>query len=225
LLKKGLIQPGKALDLCCGLGTHALYLTKKGFQVVGIDISSKAVEYAKEKATKVNAKIQFQVQSFLNLENFQDEEFDFILDIGCFHHVKVEDRDTFIYGVSRVLKNGKFYFVFCFSEKNGPAWNHFTEEEIGELLHPFGWGFLRVLPTLAGNFRFTFGCVSQIIPLWGWPVHLAFCDSNPQVSTSPHTDSSNSIVLLPSRLPTLVRNCTNPNSTGIPSSAFLSRVL
>jgi hypothetical protein len=60
---------------------------------------------------------------------------------------------------------------------------------------------------------------------WGWPVHLAFCDSNPQVSNSQHTDSPNSIVLLPSRLAALVRNCANPNSTGTPSSAFLSRVL
>jgi hypothetical protein len=62
-------------------------------------------------------------------------------------------------------------------------------------------------------------------PRWGWPVHLAFCDSNPQVSKSQYTDSPNSIVLLPSRLPTLVRNCTNPSSTGTPTSAFLSRVL
>ena len=60
---------------------------------------------------------------------------------------------------------------------------------------------------------------------WGWPVHLAFCDRNLQVSKSQHTDSPNSIILLPSRLPTLVRNCTNPSSTGTPTSALLSRVL
>jgi hypothetical protein len=36
----------------------------------------------------------------------------------------------------------------------------------------------------------------------------------PQIPASHHTDSSNSIVLLPSRLPAPVRNCTNPNSTG-----------
>jgi len=130
LVEKSLIHPGKALDLCCGLGTHALYLTKKGFQVVGIDISSKAIEYAKEKARKVNAKIQFQVQSFLKLDNFEDEEFDFILDIGCFHHVKVKDRNTFINGVFRVLKKASPYFVYCFSDRNGTDWNHFTKEEL-----------------------------------------------------------------------------------------------
>jgi hypothetical protein len=34
---------------------------------------------------------------------------------------------------------------------------------LSELLHPDGWSFLRVLRTREGNFRFTFGCVSQII--------------------------------------------------------------
>ncbi len=133
LIEKKLISPGKALDLCCGAGTHALYLAKKGFQVTAIDISSKAVEYAKEKAQRVQTKINFNVQSFLDLDNFRNEEFDFILDIGCFHHVKVKDRSIFINGVHRVLKTGCYYFVFCFSEKNGPAWNHFAEEQLVEI--------------------------------------------------------------------------------------------
>ena len=36
-----------------------------------------------------------------------------------------------------------------------------------------------------------------------------------EVSQSHYYDSSNSIQLLPSRLPTLVRNCTNPSSQGL----------
>jgi hypothetical protein len=82
-----------------------------------------------------------------------------------------------------------------------------------ELLHPDGWGFLRVLRTREGNFRFTFGCVPQIIP-WGWSVHLAFCDRKPWLPASHDTDSPNAIILLPSRLPALVSNCTNPGSQG-----------
>jgi len=132
LVKKGLVKKGKALDICCGAGTNALYLTKKGFQVTGIDISSKAIEHAKEKARKANARTQFQVQNFLNLP-FEDEEFDFVFDMGCFHHVKVEDRDTFIRGVHRVLKKGGSYIMVCFSYRNGQAWNHFTKEQIIQL--------------------------------------------------------------------------------------------
>lgn len=132
LVEKGLIKRGKALDICCGAGTNALYLTKKGFQVTGIDISSKAIEYAKEKARKANARTRFQVQNFLNLP-FEDEEFDFVFDMGCFHHVKVKDRSTFIRGIHRVLKKGGSYLMVCFSYRNGPAWNHFTKEQIIQL--------------------------------------------------------------------------------------------
>ena len=110
LVEKGVIKKGKALDICCGAGTNAIYLAKKGFQVTGMDISPKAIEIAKEKVRKANSKIQFRVQNFLNLP-FKDEEFDFVFDMGCFHHVKVKDRSTFINGVHRVLKKGASYFM------------------------------------------------------------------------------------------------------------------
>ncbi len=129
LVEKGVIPKGKALDICCGAGTNALYLAKKGFQVTGIDISSKAVSYAKAKASKANMNIRFQVENFLSLP-FEGEEFDFVFDMGCFHHVKVEDRNLFIRGIHRVLKKGGSYLMVCFSHKNGPAWNHFTKELI-----------------------------------------------------------------------------------------------
>ena len=32
LVEKGLIKKGKALDICCGSGTNAMYLAKKGFK-------------------------------------------------------------------------------------------------------------------------------------------------------------------------------------------------
>jgi len=49
LVEEGTIDPGKALDICCGAGTNTVYLARKGLQVTGINISSKAIEYATEK--------------------------------------------------------------------------------------------------------------------------------------------------------------------------------
>ncbi|NWG11350.1 class I SAM-dependent methyltransferase [Candidatus Bathyarchaeota archaeon] len=57
LVEKGVIKKGKALDICCGAGTNTVYLAKKGFEVTGIDISSKAIEYATEKAKQANVNI------------------------------------------------------------------------------------------------------------------------------------------------------------------------
>jgi 2-polyprenyl-3-methyl-5-hydroxy-6-metoxy-1,4-benzoquinol methylase len=135
-VEKELIKKGKALDICCGAGTNTVYLAEKGFEVTGIDISSKAIDYAKKKAQQANVKINFIMQSFVNL-SFGNEEFDFVFDMGCFHHVEIEDRAKFIKGVHRILKNGGSYMLTCFSYKNGPAWNHFTRKQIIDLFSEY----------------------------------------------------------------------------------------
>lgn len=132
LVKSGRIKKGKTLDLCCGAGSNTVYLAKEGFQVTAIDISSKAVEISSKKAEEANVKIKFLVQSFLELP-FKSEEFDFVFDMGCFHHVKPWDRHVFIEGVHRVLKKNGTYFLICFSYKNGSAWNHFTKRQLMRL--------------------------------------------------------------------------------------------
>jgi ubiquinone/menaquinone biosynthesis C-methylase UbiE len=150
-VEKGLIKKGKALDICCGAGTNTVYLAEKGFDVTGIDISPTAIEYGEAKATQAKVKIRFRVQDFLQLP-FDDEEFDFVFDMGCFHHAKIKDRKTFIEGVNRVLKRGGSYMLTCFSYKNGPAWNHFTKQEITRLFSPyFELGDFRHYPSVEGD--------------------------------------------------------------------------
>lgn len=136
LVDSGLILPSRALDLCCGAGTNPIYLAKKGFDVTGLDVSDKAVEYARESARRAEVEVSFLVGDFLNLP-FKSEQFDFAFDFGCFHHVQVEDRITFVKGVHRVLRPRGTYLLVCFSYKNGPAWNHFKREQIVELFGDF----------------------------------------------------------------------------------------
>ncbi len=129
IIERRLITPGKALDICCGAGTNTVYLASKGFEVTGIDISPKAVEIAKEKARKANMKIRFEVGNVIHIP-FEDREFDFVFDMGCFHHIMVEDREPYISGVYRVLKPGGVYQLTCFSYKNGPARNNFAKNDV-----------------------------------------------------------------------------------------------
>jgi ubiquinone/menaquinone biosynthesis C-methylase UbiE len=150
-VEKELIKKGKVLDLCCGAGTNTVYLAKKGFEVTAIDISQRAIEYAREKAKHANAKINFMIQSFVDL-SFGDEEFDFVFDMGCFHHVEIVDRSKFIKGLHRVLKKGGDYLLTCFSYKNGPAWNHFTEKQLISLFSGyFGINVIRHISSIEGD--------------------------------------------------------------------------
>jgi SAM-dependent methyltransferase len=151
LLDSRRIVKGKALDLCCGVGTNPLYMAKKGLDVTAFDISDKAVEYAKQEASKAGVGINFLVADFLSLP-FKSGKFDFAFDFGCFHHVEIKNRTIFIEGICRVLKPKATYLLVCFSYKNGSAWNHFTKEQILELFDDyFEIGRIKHVSSLEGD--------------------------------------------------------------------------
>jgi SAM-dependent methyltransferase len=125
----GLIPRGRALDTCCGAGTNPIYLAQKGLEVTGIDISLTAIKMAREKTRQAKINIGFVNESFIDLA-FKDGAFDFVFDMGCFHHVEVKERRKFMEEVHRVLKEGGVYILTCFSYRNGSGWNHFTRRQI-----------------------------------------------------------------------------------------------
>ncbi|MGD0644353.1 MAG: class I SAM-dependent methyltransferase [Candidatus Bathyarchaeia archaeon] len=135
-VENGLIKKGKTLDTCCGAGTNSVYLARSGFDVTGIDISLTAIGIAKKKAAQAKVNINFLAESFIDL-SFRDAVFNLVFDMGCFHHVEIEDRLKFIKGVFRILKKGGVYMLTCFSYMNGPAWNHFTMVQITDLFSDF----------------------------------------------------------------------------------------
>jgi SAM-dependent methyltransferase len=136
LIEKNVIRKGKTLDVCCGAGTNSIYLARNGFLVTAIDISPTAIRYAKKESAKEKLIIDFTIQNFVNL-SFIDDIFDFVFDMGCFHHVSIIDRLAFIEGINRVLKRNGLYLLTCFSSKNGPGWNHFTKKQLIQLFSKY----------------------------------------------------------------------------------------
>ena len=74
------LTPGRALDLGCGTGTNALYLSKHGWQVVGVDFSPLAIAAARQKlaGTKRVTFVQGDVTRLSQLG--VDGPFDLVLD-------------------------------------------------------------------------------------------------------------------------------------------------
>ena len=121
---------GKLLDLGTGPGTQAIELAKKGFTVTGSDVSSSAIKKAELSTDKVN----FVVDDILN-SKFERESFDYILDRGCFHVLPVDERNTYLNQIKRILKKNGMIFLKCMSknEKNIPddkGPHKFFKEEI-----------------------------------------------------------------------------------------------
>jgi len=113
------LQPSvRILDLCCGYGRHSIELAKRGFEVVGVDISQKQIQHAKEKAKDHRVNVTFQVKDARKLSFTND--FDIILNMflsfGYFEDEK-EDKNM-LQGVYQSLKpNGRFLMDFWNREK------------------------------------------------------------------------------------------------------------
>lgn len=71
--------PLRVLDCTCGTGTQALGLAKAGHQVLGTDISPRAIERAKNEALKMGLSAEFRVADMRNLEGVQAGEFDAVI--------------------------------------------------------------------------------------------------------------------------------------------------
>ena len=59
LFENGSIPVGRAIDLGCGEGSNAIYLSRKGFDVTGIDFSPTAIKRAIANAEAAGEKITF----------------------------------------------------------------------------------------------------------------------------------------------------------------------
>tara|TARA_B100000963_G_C22639517_1_gene679591 strand:- start:1980 stop:2921 length:942 start_codon:yes stop_codon:yes gene_type:complete len=79
----------RILDVGCGTGYHALELARDGFDVTGIDISSKSINLAKETAEKskisLKGQLEYKVGDYSKISNLK--KFDIILSSGFMHHL------------------------------------------------------------------------------------------------------------------------------------------
>ena len=138
LLTQKKIHVGKALDVCCGAGTNAVYLAGNGFRVTGIDISSTAIHHAKKRAQQqgVAPDCTFLAGNILTIQ-LPYNEFDFIFDRGCYHHIPLAKKPYFARLIAELLKKNGHYFLSCFSDKNEPWEKNVSKEEIKNNFSPY----------------------------------------------------------------------------------------
>jgi cyclopropane fatty-acyl-phospholipid synthase-like methyltransferase len=111
---------GHVLDVGCGCGENALFLAQRGYDVVGIDVSSRAIEQAQEKAQLYRRMPRFLVADALQLERLNGT-FDTVLDCGFLHLLTDEARPLYLRGLGQVMPPGALLHVICFSDDE-PEW-------------------------------------------------------------------------------------------------------
>ncbi len=110
------ITPCKVIELGCGAGNNLIYLSTRGFDPTGIDISETAIDIAGKSAAKKDAKCNFISADVLGDMSEMHGKYDFAYDWHLLHHIFPEDREKYINNVYRLLKPDGQYLSVCFSE-------------------------------------------------------------------------------------------------------------
>jgi len=119
------IMPVKtALELGCGEGRNAIYMSKQGISVTALDISSVAIANARKIAKDCGTTVDFRC-----LDIIKDKisgEYDFIYDSGLLHHLPPHRRLTYIELLQANLKPGGYFGLTCF------AWGENCADEVND---------------------------------------------------------------------------------------------
>lgn len=100
----------RVLEVGCGAGNNLWFAAREGFQVVGIDASTSAIAYARERFSKEGLTGEFRVGDFTNLP-FENAMFDLVWNRCALTCVGLSTVRAAISEVRRVLApQGRFLF-------------------------------------------------------------------------------------------------------------------
>jgi SAM-dependent methyltransferase len=129
----------RVLDLACGSGRHSLELRRRGFEVVGADISPELLEIARRDATGQGLEAEF-VEADLRELDF-DAEFDVVLSLndGAIGYFESDEENLRSFDViARALKPGGQHLMqlpnVLYAQKHLPQKSWIAGEAMIELV-------------------------------------------------------------------------------------------
>ncbi len=105
------VNPSRVLDCSCGIGTQAIGLAQRGYEVFASDLSPKAIARAKSEAADRGLKIEFAVADVREVECAFAHKFDVVIncDNSLPHLLTDEDLTLGLRSIGRTLtSNGLF---------------------------------------------------------------------------------------------------------------------
>jgi SAM-dependent methyltransferase len=116
LVGSGQLKPSSAIDLGCGTGDNVIFLAQRGFDVVGVDISARAIAQAHGKASVAGVSPTFVVGDVTDLKGVNGT-FDLVLDYGCLGCVVgTSSRERYVGTLLRLTRPGSTYILANFAK-------------------------------------------------------------------------------------------------------------
>ncbi|WP_051301059.1 class I SAM-dependent methyltransferase [Actinomadura rifamycini] len=105
--------PGRALELGCGTGTNAVYLARRGWEVVAVDLIDGAVRQAREKAAAAGVPVRVLHGDATRLDDLDvPGPFDLFFDLSCYCGVPPHRRAAYAAGLARRAAPGARLLMF-----------------------------------------------------------------------------------------------------------------
>jgi SAM-dependent methyltransferase len=110
------------LEVGCGIGTDGFELAKNGARYVGVDLTPKSIELAKERFGLFGLPGRFEVTNAEEWLPFADGSFDHVYSFGVIHHSPAPER--IVREIYRVLRPGGTLTVMLY---NRSSINYYVE--------------------------------------------------------------------------------------------------
>ena len=119
LVESGTIAPGRAIDLGCGEGSNAIYLSKNGFDVTGVDFSPTAIKRATSNVQAAGVEVIFVEDDLTNLRHVSGT-FDLLVDFGALNDLTQGERDSYMENLLPLTHPGSCFILMCFTKSLPP---------------------------------------------------------------------------------------------------------
>jgi 2-polyprenyl-3-methyl-5-hydroxy-6-metoxy-1,4-benzoquinol methylase len=163
LVTDGVLRPGRAIDLGCGVGDNAIYLAQHGFTITGVDFAPAAIRRATAKAHDAGVDVSFVIDDLTCLRRVEGP-YDLLVDYGTLDDLGSHDRDAYVRDVVALARPGARFLLWCFE------WDLRPWERAATALLPFG-GLALAPGEVAARFgrQFEIDQVAGRQGLQGWP--------------------------------------------------------
>ena len=129
--EEGLVSPCPTLEIGCGTGANAVYLSRKRFDITAIDSSALAIERARLRCEQAGALVRFVLADIFEFAK-KGSRFDFVFDAGFYHFIRQADLERFLDTLWWVTQPGSHYLTIAGAPgetaEGGPP--QVSEEEI-----------------------------------------------------------------------------------------------